>query len=224
MNPRLDLHVPPGWSDAAASMTHEGVRRLMVIGAADVGKSTVCRFLLGEARAKGRKAALLDTDVGQKTVGLPACVTLAKADRSTLVFIGSVEPVRGWRRVVGGTRVLADEADLDLVITNTSGLLAGPGRRLKADKIAAIRPDLLIAIGGGSALEQVISDHPVVPALRLTRSPAARRKTDAGRCAARQQAFRTLLLWSLSAGVRARVRPRSPAAPASGRRSGQTCR
>src|SRR3954468_1978716 len=177
-----------------------------------------------EARAKGRKAALLDTDVGQKTVGLPACVTLAKADRSTLVFIGSVEPVRGWRRVVGGTRVLADEADLDLVITNTSGLLAGPGRRLKADKIAAGQPDLLIAIGGGSALEQVISDHPVVPALRLTRSPAARRKTDAGRCAARQQAFRTLLLWSLSAGVRARVRPRSPAAPASGRRSGQTCR
>ena len=186
-----DLHEPPDWSDVAARITHESVRRVMVVGAADVGKSTFCHFLLRTARAGGRTAALLDTDVGQKTVGPPACVTVAEGDSSKLVFVGTTDPVQGWRRVVDGARWLAHEVNSDLVIVNTSGLLAGPGRRLKADKIAAIQADRLIAIGGGSDLEHIISDHPTVPVLCLARSPVARRKTDAARRARRQQAFRS---------------------------------
>ena len=68
--------------------------------------------------------------------------------------------------------------------------MGGPGRRLKADMIAAIRPDLMIVIGGGSDLDHIIANHPNVSALRLTRSPAARRKTKAARRSARQEAFR----------------------------------
>src|SRR3954451_21991417 len=66
-------------------------RHALVLGAADVGKSTFCRFLLGHLRARGRRTALLDTDVGQKTVGPPACVTLAGADRSALFFVGTTD-------------------------------------------------------------------------------------------------------------------------------------
>jgi hypothetical protein len=186
-----DLHEPPEWSDVAARITHESVRRVMVIGAADVGKSTFCHFLLRTARAGGRTAALLDTDVGQKTVGPPACVSLAEGNSSKLVFVGATDPVQGWRRVVDGARWLAHEVDSGLVIVNTSGLLAGPGRRLKADKIAAIQASRLIAIGGGSDLEHIIGDHPTAPVLCLARSPVARRKTDAARRARRQQAFRS---------------------------------
>jgi polynucleotide 5'-hydroxyl-kinase GRC3/NOL9 len=185
-----DLHEPPEWSDVAARITHESVRRVMVIGAADVGKSTFCRFLFRTARAGGRTTALLDTDVGQKTVGPPACVTLAEGNSSKLAFVGTTDPVQGWRRVVDGARRLAHEVDSDLLVVNTGGLVGGPGRRFKADMIAAIRPDLLIAIGVGSDLEHIIADHPNVPALRLTRSPAARRKTKAARRSARQEAFR----------------------------------
>jgi len=99
-----DLHEPPDWSDVAARITHESVRRVMVIGAADVGKSTFCHFLLRTARAGGRTAALLDTDVGQKTVGPPACVTPAGGDSSKLAFVGTTDPVQGWWRVVDGAR------------------------------------------------------------------------------------------------------------------------
>src|SRR3954447_17169286 len=94
--------VPPGWRAAVAAVTHADVRRVMVIGAADVGKSTFCRILLGAARASGRTAALLDTDVGQKTVGPPACVTASEASGSRLVFVGTTDPVRGRRHVVDG--------------------------------------------------------------------------------------------------------------------------
>src|SRR3954471_20845945 len=104
--PRGEPLVPPGWSTAVAAITHPDVRRVMVIGAADIGKSTFCRVLLGAARASGRTAALLDADVGQKTVGPPACVTASEASGSRLVFVGTTDPVRGWRCVVDGTRTL----------------------------------------------------------------------------------------------------------------------
>jgi len=107
------------------------------------------------------------------------------------VFVGTTDPVRGWRRIVDGTRTLANAVKADLTVVNTSDLLAGPGRGLKADKIAAVQPDLLIALGGGSDLERVVGDHAAVPALRLARSPAARRKTKAARRVARQRAFRS---------------------------------
>src|SRR3954469_5145642 len=191
MNGGPDVHIPPDWDDAAAQVADAAVRRVLVLGAADVGKSTFCRFLLGHLRARGRRTALLDTDVGQKTVGPPACVTLAGAERSALFFVGTTDPVRGWRRILDGTGVLLDATESDVTVINTSGLLAGPGRRLKADKIAVVRPDLLIALGSGSDLERVVGDHASVPVVRLTRSPAARRKTKAARRAERQRMFRS---------------------------------
>lgn len=63
--------VPSEWVDAAAQIGAGKARRVVVIGAVDSGKSTLCRFLLSEARRAGRSPALLDCDVGQKTVDRP---------------------------------------------------------------------------------------------------------------------------------------------------------
>jgi polynucleotide 5'-hydroxyl-kinase GRC3/NOL9 len=76
------------------------------------------------------------------------------------------------------------------LVANTGGLLAGAGRRLKAAKIAAVRPDLLVALGESADLEAVLSDHGMVPALRLARSPLARRKGEGERRSLRREAFR----------------------------------
>ena len=183
-------HAPPDWAEAAERIGREGIRKVLVIGAADVGKSTLCRFLVSRAAECGRSAALLDTDVGQKTVGPPACVTRGDMQGVTLFFVGATNPVRGWRRLIEGTRHLARGLDAELVVANTSGLLAGPGRRLKAAKIEAFRPNLLIALGDNPELASILNGHPEVPALRLSQSPEAKRKTDGEKRAARREAFR----------------------------------
>lgn len=188
--PSAPLHVPPDWAEAAERILREDTRSVLVLGAVDMGKSTLCRFLLAEAMRNGRSAALLDADVGQKTVGPPACVTLLDSSGLRLAFVGTTSPLPEWRRLIDGIRRLASEADADLLVVNTSGLLAGPGRRLKAAKIEALRPDLLIGIGGGADLEAVLSDHGNRPVLRLMQSPEARRKTDGERRAIRREAFR----------------------------------
>ena len=49
---------------------------VLLIGGMDTGKTTLSRELLTAALAAGRPAALLDADVGQKTVGPPATISL----------------------------------------------------------------------------------------------------------------------------------------------------
>jgi polynucleotide 5'-hydroxyl-kinase GRC3/NOL9 len=146
---------------------------VLVLGPADAGKSSLCRVLLAAATAAGRTVAVLDTDLGQKTVGPPACVTLGRPgagggiELTGLAFTGETGPVRAWGRVATGGERLAAGAGADLVVADSDGLLAGPGRRLKAALIRAFGPDLLLALGEDPALEAVLADHAAVPALKL---------------------------------------------------------
>jgi polynucleotide 5'-hydroxyl-kinase GRC3/NOL9 len=168
----------------------------VLLGASDAGKSSLCHLLLEHLARTGQGVAVLDADPAQKLVGPPACVTLGRRARSgalslqSLAFVGTLNPLQGWRRLVAGTGRLAVEAGANLLLVNTSGLLAGAGRRLKAAKIAAVRPDLLVALGTDPPLLDVLADHRAIPTLRLTRALAARRKTEGERRALRRSAFR----------------------------------
>jgi polynucleotide 5'-hydroxyl-kinase GRC3/NOL9 len=193
--PAGPVELPPDWQAAISSILAGDFRRVLVLGAADAGKSTFCGAVLSQAAAASRRAVLLDTDPGQKQVGPPACVTLGYAAGggavvlSALVFIGAVEPLRGWSRLVAGSASLAAAAQAELTVINTCGLLRGPGRRLKAALISALRPDLLVAIGEKPELDAVLGDHAATAMLRLVRPPLARRKGEGERRALRRAAF-----------------------------------
>jgi polynucleotide 5'-hydroxyl-kinase GRC3/NOL9 len=107
-----------------------------------------------------------------------------------LAYLGMIEPLSGFARLIAGRGALAGQAQADLLVVNMCGLLRGPGRRLKRALIAAVQPDLLVAVGGGRDLEAVLADQPAVPAIALARSPLARRKGEGERRALRRAAFR----------------------------------
>jgi polynucleotide 5'-hydroxyl-kinase GRC3/NOL9 len=188
------IDIPADWAAAIRRVRDDGLRRVLVLGATDSGKSSFCRALLRQA---GQDGAVLDADPAQKLVGPPACVTLGRGagpSLAALSFVGTLDPLRGWRRLVGGTaRLAAEAAGGDLLVVNTSGLLAGAGQRLKAAKIAAVRPQLLVALGEDPRLDPILADHAAIPALRLGRSPLARRKGEGERRALRRAAFRAWL-------------------------------
>jgi polynucleotide 5'-hydroxyl-kinase GRC3/NOL9 len=188
--------VPDSWGDAIRRMVQGRASLVLVVGPPDAGKSTFCRGLMREAYSREYCAELLDTDLGQKMVGPPACVTLGEAAPNDQValkklgFVGTTDPVKGWHSLLDQAKRLADASIADLLLINTSGLLSGPGDRLKLRKIEVFRPDLVVTIGEHDALDRILDGMAACSVVRLPKSPHARRKTEGQRRAARRNAFR----------------------------------
>ena len=130
------------WGSAIETLLYGRACRVLVIGPVDAGKSTFCRRLLAIAAARNMCATLIDADTGQKIVGPPAAVTLARAETpdalAALAFVGTTDPVAGFPRLIAGLADLRRRAGAGLLVVNTSGYLGGAGRRLKGAKVAAL--------------------------------------------------------------------------------------
>jgi polynucleotide 5'-hydroxyl-kinase GRC3/NOL9 len=147
-------------------------RVVMMVGGLDSGKSTLGRSVAEAALARGRPTAYLDADLGQKTVGPPAAVTLrmlrdpedlepeALAQEDAMYFVGSTSPQgQLLPLVVGAGRLLAQALDegADLVVVDTSGLVSGVyGQLLKYHKIELLQPDIVIGLQRGEELGPVL--------------------------------------------------------------------
>jgi polynucleotide 5'-hydroxyl-kinase GRC3/NOL9 len=140
-------------------------RTVVLVGGLDSGKSTLSLALLRAAIMAGRPSAFIDADVGQKTVGPPATVTLklvrSEADlepnvlavADALSFVGSTSPQGHLLPVVTGVATLhakAREAGADFVVVDTSGLVSGIyGQLLKYHKLELLKPDLVVGLQRG---------------------------------------------------------------------------
>ncbi len=141
---------------------------VVLIGGLDTGKSTLSQALLRAAVEGGRRAALLDADVGQKTVGPPATVTLkhvrSPADlepdafevEDALWFVGSTSPEGHLLQVITAVSQLqrrALEAGADFLVVDSSGLVSGIyGQILKYHKVEMLQPDLVVGLQRGEEL------------------------------------------------------------------------
>lgn len=141
---------------------------VMLVGAMDTGKTTMARAILEAAVRIGRPAALLDADLGQKTVGPPATVTLRDvrnaadleperfAVQDDLWFVGSTSPEGYLLPLVAGVTALRRRAEArgaQLLVVDTSGFVSGiGGQTLKYHKIEALLPDMVIGMQRGEEL------------------------------------------------------------------------
>jgi polynucleotide 5'-hydroxyl-kinase GRC3/NOL9 len=177
MDAAAEMHLPDDWREAIAKAA--GCRRILVLGATDVGKTSFIRALATE-----RPLRLIDLDPGQKMVGPPGTASLGSlAELDRFIFLGSTS-ASNLRGIGLAAAALAGDA-AEAFVVNTAGFVAGLGARLQAITAKAVAPDIIVEIG----------EQPVLPApkgvklLRLARSPAARLKTQSARAAVRQQAF-----------------------------------
>ncbi|MGH2589397.1 MAG: Clp1/GlmU family protein [Actinomycetota bacterium] len=141
---------------------------VMFVGGLDTGKSSLSRALLTAAVEAGRPSAYLDADLGQKSVGPPATITMkivrtpADLDPDRLVvpdalsFVGSTSPQGHLLQVLAGVTTLhrrAKAEGADLVVVDTSGLVSGiSGQALKYHKVEMLGPDLVVGLQRGEEL------------------------------------------------------------------------
>jgi polynucleotide 5'-hydroxyl-kinase GRC3/NOL9 len=147
-------------------------RTVVLLGGIDSGKSTLARSMLQAALAGGRPSALVDSDVGQKTVGPPATVTLkmlrsptdlsagSLAEADELSFVGSTSPEGHLLSMVTSVARLtqrAREQGTEFVVVDTTGLVSGVyGQILKYHKIEMVRPDLVVGLQRGEELQPLL--------------------------------------------------------------------
>ncbi len=142
---------------------------VMMAGGPDTGKTSLTRRVLAEALRAGRTVAYVDADVGQTTVGPPACVGLkwvrTEADLDELAvadslrFVGSTTPEGVVLSQVVATAALVDAArpEADLVVVDTTGAISGVvGQTLKYHKMELCQPDVVVALQRGGELEPLV--------------------------------------------------------------------
>lgn len=153
------------------ALVEEAVRTkhtVVLIGGLDTGKSTLSRALLEAAVAAGRPSAFIDADVGQKTVGPPATVTLKRirgavdlepasmAKEDALWFVGSTSPEGHLLQIVAAVASvfrIAKASGADFVVVDSSGLVSGVhGQVLKYHKVEMLQPDLVVGLQRGEEL------------------------------------------------------------------------
>ena len=135
------------------------------------GKSTLGRAIAKHALESGRTVAYLDTDLGQKTIGPPAAVTVrmfgnreesagGSARVDAMYFVGSTSPQGQLLPLVVGAAKMLDWArsrGADMVIVDTSGLVSGVyGQVLKYHKIELLQPDVVIGLQRGEELAPLL--------------------------------------------------------------------
>ncbi|MCI0425647.1 MAG: hypothetical protein L0Z49_10380 [Actinobacteria bacterium] len=141
----------------------------MLIGGLDTGKTTVALEAVRLALASGKRPVLVDADVGNSTVGPPACVSLkvfrtpSDLDRldeaDDLHFVGTILPSRLVLQQVIATSVMAQKAREmgDVVIIDTTAVASGvAGETLKYHKTELCRPERIIALQRGEEMEPVV--------------------------------------------------------------------
>ena len=159
--------VEPSIETLAREVSRANVAMLM--GGVDTGKTTLALQAARLAVAAGRTVALVDADVGNSTVGPPACVGL-KIIRTTtdidevanpdqLHFVGTITPARLVLQQVVATVAMVDAAKrlADLVILDTTAVVSGvAGETLKYHKAELCRPDKVVALQRGGEMEPVV--------------------------------------------------------------------
>lgn len=184
---------PVSWSEAVTILARQ-TGTVMLVGAVDVGKSTLTLEAANAAVRAGRAAAILDTDLGQGEVGPPGALGIVRLDRPVaaiddlkpraLAFVGDTSPFGHLLAVLQGAQRLVTHAltrEDDVVFVDTSGLVAGRlAEKLKLAKTAVLRPSLIVFLQKQNELERLaalIAGWTDAHCLRVQSPPEVRRKS-----------------------------------------------
>ncbi|WP_286879051.1 polynucleotide 5'-hydroxyl-kinase [Methanoculleus sp. UBA413] len=192
-----------GWEELAAALSQADTpERIYVIGSTNSGKTTLCRYLVDKTAAHMR-AAYVDCDTGQSTVGPPTTEGMVLyplppglPGRAHLRFVGSTSPGGHFLQTLTGAKRLVEKAaelGADATIIDSPGLVfGGVGIEFQVQMVDLLRPTRLVALQHGRELEPLLANfarHPAITIHRVPVSPAAVIRTTTERRRYREERF-----------------------------------
>ncbi len=140
------------------------VRKILIVGDTDTGKSTLATYITNEALKKGYRPGIIDADIGQGDLAPPnaigaAVVTeqvtdLRGVNTQFYEFVGNINPFGFEELIIKAVkRILAKiTTACDICIINTDGYILNTGIEYKVRMAKEIRSDMLVCLGKASLL------------------------------------------------------------------------
>ena len=171
-------------------------RKIMVIGGLDSGKTSVATFLANKFAEKGEKVAVVDADIGQKSIGPPTTIWLGLIEKPVLslsearlvdgFFVGNITPAGLLHRHIAGVKLLVDKAEkglgADRIIIDTTGWVTElEGRELKLFKTMVVKPDIVLIVSRPSEcihMVKTLSQYTKTIKIDAPRTVRARNRID----------------------------------------------
>ncbi|MBS7250781.1 MAG: hypothetical protein KIH08_09385 [Candidatus Freyarchaeota archaeon] len=181
----LEEAFPKEWTEATRLLDSLKVpATIIILGTVDSGKTSLTTFLANNAFKKGFKVAIVDSDVGQSSIGLPCFISMGIMEKTVSIlsevklreayFVGSNTPSRLLHRTLTGIAVMVKKAlenGSEVVFIDTSGWVYGrSARELKTSLILMLQPTILIALQRGEEIEHLLA--PFNGSLKIVRLPA----------------------------------------------------
>ena len=164
---------PPSWHTTVEAIL--GLQKrpavVMILGAADCGKSSLCTYLVNKLIDGKCKVAVLDGDLGQSDIGPSATVGYGLTSKQiselydlrlkNAFFVGVTSPLTAMSKTIEGLVTMEAEilkGQVDFVLVNTDGLVDGEvAVKYKADLVKSLKPDIIIGIQKQGELNPVIT-------------------------------------------------------------------
>jgi polynucleotide 5'-hydroxyl-kinase GRC3/NOL9 len=178
----MEISAPKEWL-GLLEVLEEGKGIAILLGATDTGKSTLAKFLISHLCLRGLKVGLVDADIGQSFLGLPATISLAlfksHPDWNILLsppeifFVGSTTPEGHFPIFLKGVKRMVDKVSPygpDVVLIDTTGFVSGEaGRELKKRKIDLISPRFILALQKNEEIEPILEQYQENPLCKICR-------------------------------------------------------
>lgn len=189
--------VPASWGKVAQAIIDVEKRPVvvMIVGAIDSGKSSLCTYLLNTLSQGNRPVAVLDGDLGQSDIGPSATLAYAITSKPQTelynlklengFFVGATSPLTSTTRTLEAFKSLMAEIlgqKVDYILINTGGWVTGDAAvNYKAALFNAIKPDVIVGIQLQNELEGLIAKRTaptfiVEPSNALSPRPPEKRR------------------------------------------------
>jgi polynucleotide 5'-hydroxyl-kinase GRC3/NOL9 len=171
----------------------------LIIGETDSGKSTLLRYLIKRLISECIMVSLVDSDIGQSSLGLPGTVSMKSfTDENDLdpylfermSFLGTTNPAVIIPTMIETCKRMAEigRKTSEITLIDTTGLVSGnPGKALKTGKINAIKPEHIIAIRRGAELDHILTPITGMNIYRISPAKAVRARSRTARIRYRQK-------------------------------------
>ena len=186
---------------------------VMVVGPADVGKSTLCKLLLNYAVKMGRRPIYVDLDVAQSHIAIPGTVGALLVEgpsdvvdgfeqQAPLVFhFGSTNPnsnsvlynllVSRLASVCSNRLQANKKSKVSGIIINTCGLMKDGGYKMLAHAAQAFEVDVILVLDQERLYIELVRDMPdSVRVICLPKSGGVVERTQTQKNEARDQSVR----------------------------------